>query len=51
MRNKIDWEDKLLLLIGFSVPYYWWLRAVRKELINGNINKKEALNMCGVRNE
>ena len=42
---KIDWEDKFLFMCGFYVPYYWWLRAVRKEYIKGNLTKREAMKM------
>ena len=48
MRINIDWEDKFLLLCGFYVPYYWVLRAVRKEYLNGNITKEEGLKLLGV---
>jgi hypothetical protein len=45
---KIDWEDKMLFLMGFYVPYSWWLRFIRKEGIRGKISKKRALELCGV---
>ena len=38
---NIDWNDKMLLLIGFCCPYYWWLRGVRKEYLARNITKKQ----------
>ena len=45
----IDWEDKFLFLCGFYVPYYWVLRGIRKEVINGNLTKKEAYKILGVK--
>ena len=45
---KFDVENFFLFLAGFYVPYYWWIQTVRKELIKGNLTKKEAKQMLGV---
>jgi len=49
-RIEIDWEDKMLFLMGIYVPYYWILKNVRREIIKGNISQKEALEFLGVKN-
>lgn len=51
MTNKINWTDIALLCMGVYVPYYWWLRNIRREYIKGKITRDDALMLCGLEKE